>query len=443
VSDPIYPDPFVLHADDVDSGELTGYPSGPAGVAELELADGTTVVVDYIDPDVAVSLRLDWVADPAPLERLIGGRRAAACLEALAGGPSGEPVRLDGDDGRRRVAPSVEPVRTARRRQIGVAALESSAMVDETLPVLARLTAAVELIDLLSGSLSFVDRNGSRAAVARRVAVELVTVCRDELERLAQDDRYTAARIITGIERLGVPGTEGLADLVRRSDHDDGDDDDDDFDDDFDDEFGDLRDLTGRFGTPAYALQSPAMPDAFGFLSFDDDDFAFPEAGESAPSPLRQVQLVDGLLSVTFRRHPGGDWLRVVSRGELELLAVAPVRFSDDADEWTAITVVPPSYSVVDLDITTVDDPFPLVAEGADRLSLLAAAVRLGQRAVRASVLDELDIAADLWRRCAEAWEAAGDHRRASMARGYADGDIDVRRRARVTDRVLHALDAL
>jgi hypothetical protein len=144
-----------------------------------------------------------------------------------------------------------------------------------------------------------------------------------------------------------------------------------------------------------------------------------------------------GRLRIDWSVRPEGAWVRVLRADSQVLLALAPIL--EERGAWWAETIVPPDLGVGDIVVDTPPDGEATDASASSTERVMAA-VDLGRQAVAATVSRRGD-AATLWRRCADAWSALGDDRRARRALAYADGRAEVTRRETVADLVRETVD--
>ena len=427
MTDAIYPDDLVLRIADIGTTRvrtLVGNDIGPAGICSLALADGSTVHVDYADPQRLISL--DPSGDAPVLDLLIGSERARFARTAAPLGDD-QAIRLPGIRAPRRDrAASSLPSGGDWARALGVAAALDAVHHDEDELPIVRAVAGLELAGRA--------RDLARARLVDRTEIASVV---DRSLDLALGDEIGLGMIAAAGEKLGFEVGRMLlaaADTAAYVG---------------DERVGRLRRSLKR---PPRASVAPDPVDPWRFdevgrvaamrassaslRTFDSDlrDRRGPVRGTTPDL----VMTSPGRLRIEWTVRPPGEWVRVLRAGSQVLLALAPI-VSDDDGVW-AETVVPPDLGIDDLELDTI------AGDGSDDLASrttaerVRAAVDLGRMAVAAATARRRD-ARELWRRCAEAWSELGDDRRARRAMAYADGELEVTRRETLTDRVREVVD--
>lgn len=419
---------------------ITGTTAGPAGEIVIDLLEGFVLAVDFARPDVLVSITIDdWTPsrDSGLLTELVGRDRSMRISEVVSETgqrSNSRPLRLDGDD--------VDPGSSLDRGRSnpGFAALVQNLgdLVDGGQPAILRLVAAGEAMEqvevVAGGQLEMVIRRVVRDGVndAVRRAERNGDDWLADLTELAERDRklaLSAARYISGID-TGIPPDE-----VRRRT-----------------ESPFRRGSTAdrlEHGISAYVAYSQmSYPDESRSPSWPFDN----ERKIAGMSPLSAMRLPEprptvhifpaGRLRIRGEGTPDGAWLRVMDRHDMSVVAVVPVRFDDD--EYEAMAVIPTAYTADDLIVETTHEPFPV--RPTSSIGRVMEAIRLGREAATASAdFRRESEAAELWFRCAEAWNDLGDKQRAGRAGGFARPNMrrgnNVTRRSPLVDRVRMALE--
>jgi hypothetical protein len=427
--DAVYPDDLVLRIADVGTlrvRTVIGNDVGPAGICSLPMFDGTMLHVDYAEPERLISI--DPAGEAMSLDTLIGRERARFARSATPVGDD-QAVRLPGrrTSGRRGATSSL-PRGGERAQRIGrVAALDAVHHDEDELPIV-RGVAGLEFGSRVADDETrwIVARDESREVVsgsldmllADRAALERLVITRpdvgDLIARVAATGVMAADLMKDGrartlsrlLDRRRAPATPSVASVRHSSRSPRGDD-------------------LDPFERVAALRVSMAPMQDFAALVSDLDD------SPRLSMPSR------GRLRVDWSVRPGDGWVRVLRADSQVLLALAPI--VEDRGTWWAETIVPPDLGVGDLVVDTSPDgvgPDPSLSSA----ELVMAAVDLGRQAVAAAVARRGDSTA-LWNRCADAWAAIGDDRRAARARAYADGRAEVTRQVTVADLVRQVID--
>lgn len=428
VADAFYPDDLVLRISDIGAvraRSLVGNDVGPAGVCSLVLADGSVVDVDYAEPERLVHIE---PTGDAPLLDLLIGRARARVVRASAPLGDDRGIRIPGRTGRDRGVVTSRPRGGDGARAIGLAAtLVALHRDDDELPFV-RAVAGFEFVRRFSGAGidRVIDRTDLAAVLDRSLDLAIADVP-SVTEYVARRPKETEEIIrvveesVTRGGRADDPRVASLTDILRRrvwgqrpkrSEWDG-----------FDDVIGDG--LDGRVAMRAAMLSAPLR--------------TFSVDGRDVHSLIPTLTITTpGRLRIEWSIRPAGEWVRVLRSGTQVLLALAPV-VRDDDGVW-AETVVPPDLGVDDLEIDTVTGSDGDGLEVDTPTERVRAAIDLGRMAVTATIARRRD-ASELWRRCADAWGALGDDRRARRAEAYANGELEVTRRDTLADRVREVVD--
>jgi hypothetical protein len=111
MADDAFNQSLVLHVDDDGEREVIGFAPGPAGVAEIELAPGTHLSVDYAEPTTLCSIRTTRAADPRVIASVIGDDATEIVMSTP---PTDRPVRIDAGASANRFRTPIEPDRQSR-----------------------------------------------------------------------------------------------------------------------------------------------------------------------------------------------------------------------------------------------------------------------------------------------------------------------------------------
>ncbi len=125
--------------------------------------------------------------------------------------------------------------------------------------------------------------------------------------------------------------------------------------------------------------------------------------------------LVDGVLQVAIRpvRAPDHLFLRAFAASDILPLAIVPFEQSPfGSASATALVPCDTAHAQLRVDVT----PAAAAPVLSDALRTATLASRIGQDACRSERRGDSDAARLGWRRCADAWRAVGDDRRATLA---------------------------
>jgi len=388
--DPIYRESLVVRIEDNGERELVSFNAGPAGVAQLDLGDGVTVRVDYAEPTRLASIHIQPDARSQAVEDLVGSERATAVL-SMAARSDGRPRRMIGDDqaDRARSQRGTSERGTYESMLLGQMAKLQSMVDDPWSPDLVRATAALEVAVESAGDL------GDRPSIARLggPAVEL------------------AAELLAGTENelsVWAAINPDVASDLRRL----------------------CESPTVRHPVTAQAASALATPE------FRRDHLT----ALAAVLPA-QVQVLgptvtlkpSGRLLVQSRDFAADQWVKVVRKNSLVLLALAPMEPTSIGA--MAETIVPPDLALSDFEVEVTIDPLPIPESS---LSQVMRAVRLGRDAVALHVVGHWQRSQTRWLECSAAWKELGDTSRARVARRYAGGDYQSMRGPTLAERVRH-----
>jgi hypothetical protein len=445
MSEGIYDENLVVHVDAIDAGDpvsqmqLISVMPGPAGQVTLSLSDAVTIGVDYVSPSVMTSITVMPEmgqlgpgvsnSDRELLQELLGDERAEKSLALLASGES-EVVRLESANESRRF--TTAPTRgQSRARRLGTAAQLFDISTDNRETPVVRLVAALEtvtqigslkgravpgaVIDRVEDAIVDLDEENRRSLedlsslegdvdeLAMRdpkIGFMVLEVVDDALLRLSG----RAAQIVSGWrdvlqQSLGVGEADTIDDVVDRW-------------------RADMPVLHSRME----ARRTLAMQ------SYEVADRVVPTFGA----------LPRGRWRKTWRKHPGGSWVRILDPDDQILVALVPVH--RHGDTWEAEAIVP-THRPVDSWIVDITDT-PLPAKAKTSMERIVEAVQLGRYAtmLSAKASGRGMFVAEAWNACAEAWAAVGDPAREGRARELAE-TIRVERNVFLADRVRTVLN--
>ena len=396
-----------------DLVELIGAEPGPAGIALVELPDGSAWAVDFADPESLVSLAVPdgSIADSPLVVALFGGDGAMFLADPDA---AAEPR----DDRRDGLAAQVSrPQRWARVRGrsrpprggepssiAGLMVLLADEATDDEAEPIVRLAAIAELVRVLPN-------------VPGSALIEpLVEAYRDEIDRLAADAIEGSA-----IESLSGASAGELSDLLVPL---------------ADPAPGHtvvspaLRELLDRLGDRAtrgddlvVAMASPLLPAAPSPASEgppgDRREVAYADEPEPVLTQLLEVERVgEMLIEVRMALTVWANWASVVRRSDLVTVALVPLEEREHLRVGRG--VIPPDLDLDDVEVTfgALSDRVDARA-GLDADELLRNAIRLGRSASRAARNGDPYRSHLLWRDCEAAWLALGDQTRAGLANQY------------------------
>ena len=390
MSESIYPQQFVAHFDE-DGIDLVSSTHGPAGVAELELTNGISLLIDFADPDSLTSLRVEGQTIPDTLVELIGEERAEL-LASAERNPAAKPLRLlqeesNGDEefSRFRGSQPRPPLQLAQ--ELGVLSRLKSLSEDEEVHDVVRATSALEF-----------------ARNSRRFNSELPGFLKGnpgataEVAELLDGEEASLGRVSGSAPKAAAQ----LAGLLRR----------------YQSENETLRRayevLTGPI---AGGFQDHELRHAVASIaSLASSDHRLAEFDFDAPIRISAVSISNGgLLKAHVTLYEDNWWLRVTLEGSQVLLAVVPV--VERGDRAVAEAILPPDVSLNDVDLLLTQTPLP---ESTSSIDQVINAIDLGRKAVRRSLVEQFTDTAETWMQCADAWEVLGDVQRAKQARTYA-----------------------
>ena len=386
IDDGAYPGQFVVH-NDGESYELVGVVPGPAGAIEVELVDGVTVQVDFAEPTQATSLIVADGEVPPILARLIGGSRSDMLEDHLDSG-SRRATRLAAGsdrpvDRRRRPGRSLDRTPVSREAiELGAVAVLRSIGEDDRFDDLTRAVALIESVDHQRRVDDLFAAEGETDIVLD-TAADLLDGLDARFELVADRDGFLALEL----SKLLTVHAGARLSIARAA-----------------------RLLEPGAGDLARSTEVASSALHFS-IAMDPSLMSIDEVPRIGP----EVELSDGGL-LTFRPSwwAVGQWLRVMHRGPMVLLALVPIL--DEEGEAVARAVLGSGFTLDELDLEITDQPLPEPTATIDRI---ARAVALGRRATVAASTGSPD-AVESWTACADAWAGLGDERRASLARRYA-----------------------
>ena len=391
MSSPLYRESLVVHIDTDGERELVSFNAGPAGVAQVDLGDGVVVQVDFAEPSRLASIRIEPGARASTVEDLIGRERADAVL-SMVPRSDGRPRRMVGEDGpererRGRAAPSSLPRGTYESMLFGRVAILQSMADDPWATDLVRATASMELAVETVGDLGDRDSIAQLGLSAIDHAVGLLEGADADLSRWASDhpDEARSLHALCADRSLTSPAITHLAEVLAAVG--------------FVDQGGD-----------AASQSSPETHELSGVHI------------EMKPRGRLVVRCVDRF---------DEQWVRVVHKGSLVLLAMAPMAMTSEG--LMAELIVPPDLDASDMevDITTAALPVPTSS-----LARVTRAVQLGRDAVSLHVVGQWQRSRTRWNECGQAWHELGDTTRAQIARRYADGEYEPQRGPTLAEQV-------
>lgn len=380
---------LVLHVDDDGEREVIGFAPGPAGVAEIELAPGTHLSVDYAVPTTLCSIRTTRAADPRVIAALIGDDAGEIVMSTP---PTDRPVRIE-LSGRRRFSNDPEIV-NRKAREFGLAAVLASLVDDATRHELARGVAGLELAEQLAR----VDvPEWASEWMTDTAHVRAIALLQDGIDALARAEAIGPGALDQVSRLLGeVPDRSPVvlqARELRRE----------------------IRSVSRLSTAAAAARPSPAMA---------------PPIAERMAAP---IPLPVGRFPARFDAASAGTWARLIDSSSLELVAIAPI--TTERGETRADLLVSPMLAWSRLEPDARAHPLAAVDSVAD----VRAAVRQGRRAMEAEAVHR-QAAGDAWRVCAQAWRDLGDEHRAILADRHAMRSV--RRQPMLNERLARIVGA-
>lgn len=379
----VYLDQFVAH-NDGENYDLVAQVPGPAGAVDVELRDGVTIWVDFVESSRPTSFAVQGTSVPPVFEHLIGWQRSEDLDDHLRS-RSKRPrrIELDGEIASRigefRNQPSLNrfPV-SQTASELGSVAVLRSIGEDDGFDDVTRALALLE-------SVQFQERVDSEIVIERPVdelldeAAELLEGGDGAIRAIASADRYFAADVSKQLTVLA----RGRSSIRRAAEL--------------------LRVEPEQLGRDALLAEREA-------------EWTRPKPSFSATRPFEpSVELSPGgLLTARFDATAVGSWLRVVDAGPMVLLALVPVMEEDGLG--VARAVLGAGFRIDGLDLEVTDRPLPEPTATVDRI---ARAVALG-RAAAVAMSEHTSASIELWLECADAWKSLGDNRRATLARRYA-----------------------
>lgn len=388
MSGPAYTQSLTVHFDD-DGFDLVSRTPGPAGSVELNLVSDVSIAVDFADPSSLTAIRVNGDEVPDVLADLIGQERTER-LGNLERNSLGKAARLSPVDSEsefptfRRGMGSQPTRRGPVGRELGALSRLRSIGEDEDVAELVRATAVLEFVTRAA-------EYDYEVAELVQTSIEDVGLAAHLLEGLDDDFRTLSTRDPkTAIQ---------LAGLCAR----------------FESEFDSLRQARDVLMNPIpqydERLGDHAELASAGYL------YAPPDFDYEARIRLSAVTLRDGgRLSARVTEFEEDWWLRVALEGTQVLLALVPLL--ERGDRASVEALLPTDVALNEIDLTLTNSPLTTVTSSIDAVMK---AVNLGRAAVRASLIRRHWEQDERWRKCAEAWEAAGDLQRANRARMYAE----------------------
>lgn len=403
----LYPDRFVVHRDDdLDVVDLVADTPGPAGAVEIDLLDGVSVSVDFVEFDRPLRATVESDAPRDSIARAVGERRAERLADELETGADRPRVlesRVPPDameQGRQRRG-SFPPASSRLGRVVGEVAVLESIGDDDRIDPIARAVALLEAATRRRRELRELAEQDERIASDVTAATRLLIDQEEGLQRLASSDRFLALEASKQMAQWsGIhPAIRRAADVLTSSPM-------------------ELR---------AAALYSRTV--RLGSSAEADEVAEFLKLDSELDTELDVELSPRGLLTVRTMSFEPDSWVRVVEVGPMVLLGLVPL--CDDDGAGIAHAVIGSGYSLDDLHIEVTTEP---VRPTGNSLAATAQAVALGREAAIRMAVDSRS-AYSLWESSAQAWERLGDERRAEMARRYAFGG-GPRRQAFLAERI-------
>lgn len=382
-------EPFVDAEIDDDRLEVLGDQFGPAGVAAVELTDGSIWQVDHLDPGRLVGLDVD-ATDPASSPLLLaafGGDGAMRIADQARQSNQLDDAAFQRREHRNISSPRrlAEPAANAAGRLVLLADLAQ----DPSLDPLARILAVVELatntrrtpggdlfepllpalVDLAEelaaeadpDELALVDRRGKRRG-------KLLSLMIHEFADRFADRAPEVVELLTRWRNARFVSNFAPSDDMMPADH--------------------------RTGSRVHALAVPAPPpEPEGFLGTE--------------------RVTPSLLEVTATRSDGDRWVRVLRRDGLVLLAQAPLQRNGLMDR--AELLIPPDTLDHEIDVQIVDTD-QLANLHRRPAEVIRDAVRAGRAAASAERRGDVGLAMQRWNKCADLWAESGDVDRYQLA---------------------------
>lgn len=416
MTEPLYGDAVVVRVEAAPDGtggviDVVGTAAGPAGVSEVEFADGTVWEVDHARPGQLVQLTVnaEQLTDSRVAAALIGSERVEAIARWVRSQSAARrPLRLDGDSpsGRNRFG---SYQRGSDAVRAGWLVLAADLVDDPTVEPLVRIAAGLEWLTELDEDETFEMFAPLRGAMAETLTVLAADVDDVMLIELTSRDGDAARHLERLLERAD-PTEDGARDALRRL----------------------AWRLAAQLGqvedtwTAAVRLAEFREDDDFGFAA--DRSASAPASRVYSPPPERRRQVdfdpdfrrvtmdAPGVLRIEVARGEPGRWVRVLRRDGLVTIALAPLQRDRLLD--VAVLAVPPDVDVDALVIEVVSaDRIDAAPRGAE---VIRDAIRAGRTAAHFERLGLAAPAHDQWLRCSELWADAGDPTRAKLARLYA-----------------------
>lgn len=394
--------------------DLVGSMPGPAGLSAIDLGDGATVTVDFASPSQLCSIHAPVSSLSAGhddvLGRLVDTDGLAAIGDAMSSLSKRAITFTFGERDYWRQASSYPAGLGPTLFGASLSALAVGSDADEAPTV--RAAALVEsMADMLAQwplhsvavDLHRVDSWMSRAAEVLEAdgAEVLAQLAPDEYRTL-----FEAVRRIISYTGTGVPWARALVRAVP----------------------GTLEDRLAASpstrGTIDEAHLLRAAEPAFARVDRDDPVVL--------PTQPQMTMMSPGRLVLDFTHRPRGAWVRVIDRGSLALMAIAPI--ARDGRRWTAEAVLDSDTGISDVTFEVSDQPLGMPAESsADRI---VAAVESGRHATLLAARGRREAATEEWLVCAQMWRQMGDETRANLADAYAVGGRRPERQWRVHDAI-------
>ncbi len=417
---------------------LTSFQPGPAGISTGILADGVRIAVDYADPRRICFVTSDLsllASDLSCLGRLLGTDSRHVLREevenAIEHGDSRRRLRVQlGDELLRQ--PSAQITRRRDRGEFGTFIHLLSDIAGSNELSLVRAIAAVDAFEQL-------DSSRQHLLLARDTGDALIRFMTSSIRADVQGPAVLSGlEGASGEQLVELLGRASQIGVIQKT------------------EYGErlrwssstLRRMMRNTNSPesdtlvadamlsTYASPAPLRTSPPPVASAPPPNYD-PFSESSEPPEWHGVPELTspGRLRIRWEENPGHIWIRVLDRGDLHIIAVAPIR-QNASNLFESEAVIPPDRTLDSISCELADEP-----SRAPRptIELIEDAVEAGQFASRLSAHDAHDAheeAERQWQLCAELWDEAGDTTRSNLARAYGSGDERVQRSAFLHDAV-------